>query len=65
MLHLTVDLAHGEALRLETFHEVIDCLLRVAEHDGLSHSEVLVQFHEGLILELLLLDGQVELTDTL
>lgn len=48
----------------EFFTEIVDLLFMVAENNALLDFEVLVEFHEGQELPFFLIDGDVELLDT-
>jgi hypothetical protein len=65
LIHLTVHSRHGEVLGGHLFGELIDLAAGVAEDDGLSDTQRIVQVTECAKLPLLLLDVDVELTDTL
>lgn len=62
--NLTVNAGDGEVLLLELGGQFIDLLLLVAVQDTLLDINVVVQFDEGLELPFFLLDGDVELLDT-
>lgn len=64
-LHGGVDGGDGEVLFLHGLGQVVHTGLGVAVDDALLDLEVVVEFDEGLELELLLVHGHVELLDTL
>ena len=65
LVHVTVHGRDGEVTGSELVGEPVDLSAGVAEDDGLSDGDSLVQVREGVELPLLLLDGDVELLDTL
>lgn len=60
----SVNAGDGEVLFLEFGGQFVDLLLLVAVQDALLDIDVVVQLDEGLELPLFLLDGDVELLDT-
>lgn len=65
LVHVTVHGRDGEVTSGELVGEPVDLSAGVAEDDGLGDGHGLVQIREGVELPLLLLDGDVELLDTL
>lgn len=65
LLHITVHGGDSEVTGSELVGEPVDLPAGVAEDDGLGDGDGLVQVGEGVELPLLLLDGNVELLDTL
>lgn len=65
LVHVTVHGRDGEVTGGELVGEPVDLSAGVAEDDGLGDGDSLVQVREGVELPLLLLDGDVELLDTL
>ena len=65
LVHVTVHGRDGEVTGSELVGEPVDLSAGVAEDDGLGNGDSLVQVREGVELPLLLLDGDVELLDTL
>jgi hypothetical protein len=65
LLHVTVHGGDGEVTSSELVGEPVDLSAGVAEDDGLGDGHGLVEIGQGVELPLLLLDGNVELLDTL
>lgn len=65
LLHITVHGGDSEVTGSELVGEPVDLPAGVAEDDSLGDGNGLVQVGEGVELPLLLLDGDVELLDTL
>lgn len=65
LVHVTVHGRDGEVAGSELVGKPVDLAASVAEDDGLSNGNGLVQVGKGVELPLLLLDGNVELLDTL
>lgn len=65
LVHVTVHGRDGEVTGSELVGEPVDLSAGVAEDDGLSDGDSLIQIGEGVELPLLLLDGNVELLNTL
>ena len=65
LLHVTVHSGDSEVTSSELVGEPVDLSAGVAEDDGLGDGDGLVEIGEGVELPLLLLDGDVELLDTL
>lgn len=65
LVHVTVHGRDGEIAGSELVGEPVDLSAGVAEDDSLGDGDCLVQIREGVELPLLLLDGNVELLDTL
>lgn len=65
LVHVTVHGRDGEVTGSELVGEPVDLSAGVAEDDGLGDGDSLIQIREGVELPLLLLDGNVELLDTL
>lgn len=65
LVHVTVHGRDGEVTGGEAVSEPVDLLAGVAEDDSLGDGNSLVQVGEGVELPLLLLNGNVELLDTL
>lgn len=65
LVHVTVHGGNGEITGGELVGKPVDLSAGVAENDGLGDSNGLVEIGEGIELPLLLLDGNVELLDTL
>mmetsp|Transcript_53183 Transcript_53183/g.133887 ORF Transcript_53183/g.133887 Transcript_53183/m.133887 type:complete len:453 (-) Transcript_53183:180-1538(-) len=65
LIQITMHRRDGEVSFVHVVGEVVDLPARVAVDDGLCDGERLVEVREGLELPLLLLDGHVELPDTL
>lgn len=65
LLHVTVHGGDSEVTGSELVGEPVDLPAGVAEDDGLGDGDGLVEVREGVELPLLLLDGDVELLDTL
>jgi len=64
LIHITVHAGDGEVLFLELFGKFIDSLLLVAVHDTLLDIDVVVEFDESIEFPFFLVDGDVELLDT-
>jgi len=64
LVHVTVHAGDGEVLVLELSGEFVDSLLLVAVDDTLLDIDVVVQFDEGIELPFFLINGNVELLDT-
>lgn len=65
LVHVTVHGGDGEITGGELVGKPVDLSAGVAEDDGLSNGDGLVEIGEGIELPLLLLNGNVELLDTL
>lgn len=65
LVHVTVHGRDGEVAGSELVGEPVDLSAGVAEDDSLGDGDCLVQVGQGVELPLLLLDGNVELLDTL
>lgn len=65
LVHVTVHGRDGEITGSELVGEPVDLSAGVAEDDGLGDGDSLVQVREGVELPLFLLNGNVELLDTL
>jgi hypothetical protein len=65
LVHVTVHGGDGEVTGSELVGEPVDLSASVAEDDSLGDGDGLVQIREGVELPLLLLNGNVELLDTL
>ena len=65
LVHISVHGGDGEVTGSELLGEPINLSAGVAEDDGLGDSDSLVEIREGIELPLLLLNGNVELLDTL
>ena len=65
LLHVTVHGGDSEVTSSELVGEPVDLSAGVAEDDGLGDGDGLVEIGQGVELPLLLLDGNVELLDTL
>lgn len=65
LVHITVHGRDGEIAGSELVGEPVDLSAGVAEDDSLGDGDCLVQIGQGVELPLLLLDGNVELLDTL
>lgn len=65
LVHVTVHGRDGEIAGSELVGEPVDLSAGVAEDDSLGDGDSLVQIGQGVELPLLLLDGNVELLDTL
>lgn len=64
LVHVTVHGRDGEITGSELVGKPVDLAAGVAEDDGLSDGDSLIQIGEGIELPLLLLNGDVELLDT-
>lgn len=64
LVHVTVHGRDGELSLVQLVGEPVDLPSGVAEDDGLSNGDSLVQVAEGVELPVLLVDGDVELLDT-
>jgi hypothetical protein len=65
LVHVTVHGGNGEITSSELVGEPVDLSAGVAEDNSLGDGDGLVQVGEGVQLPLLLLDGNIELLDTL
>lgn len=65
LLHVTVHGGDSEVTSSELVGEPVDLSAGVAEDDGLGDGDGLVEIGQGVELPLLLLNGNVELLDTL
>jgi hypothetical protein len=65
LVHVAVHGGDGEVTGSELVREPVDLATGVAEDDGLRDRDGLVEIRQGVELPLLLLDGDVELLDTL
>ena len=65
LLHVAVHGRHGEVTSSEFVGEPVNLSSCVAEDDGLSDGDCFVKIGESVKLPVLLLDGDVELLDTL
>ena len=65
LLHVTVHGGDSEVTSSELVGEPVDLAASVAEDDGLGDGDGLVKIGEGVELPLFLLNGNVELLDTL